>query len=89
MELEKLLDCISFYRLTWKVAEDTRKAETAALLDGNTVSAERIADTLQNELGKSGKEETHPKKTGKLEKRTKESKEAGTASRKDDETEKY
>ena len=58
MELEELLDRISYYRRTWKVRQNPQEAETTALPEENTTSTKRIADSpLQSELGKKRKEE--------------------------------
>ena len=61
MELEELLDRISFYRRTWRAAEDDCRAETVALPAENAACVKRTADSpLQSELGKKRKEDDVP-----------------------------
>lgn len=58
MELQELLDKISYYRWTWRVTEDAGKAKTTAPPTDNIASAKWIADSLlQSELPKKRKEE--------------------------------
>lgn len=58
MELEKLLNRISFYRRTWRAAEDDYRTETAA--DSAARNKSTADSPLQSELEKKRKEDGVP-----------------------------